>query len=118
MTYEKRWSTIVKTERTTNRFWSIFIVTAHRPGLITNGDGMFPVAPDTVTNVGVFVGFNCTFKRNKFHGKRLGYIRLYLHGIFTINFCSMLMLFGVSGVIETNPNSVSLLRLTYFNTIL
>lgn len=30
---------------------------------MTNGDGMFPVAPDTVTNEGFFVGFNCTFEQ-------------------------------------------------------
>lgn len=45
---------------TTNKFCSIFIVTAHRPGFITNGDGILPVAPDTVTKDGTFVGFNCT----------------------------------------------------------
>lgn len=41
------------------------MVTAHRPGFITNGDGMLPAAPDTVTKVGVFVGLNCTYNKNK-----------------------------------------------------
>lgn len=34
-----------------------------------------------------------------------------------MNFCSILMLFGVSGVIDIKPNMVSLFRFTYLNTI-
>lgn len=95
------------------------MVTAHRPGFMTYGDGMLPVGPDTVTNAGTLVGFNCTYgperKLTSAHARPSA-----VDGptyLFTINFCSMLMLFGVSGVTVTSPTIVSSFRFTYFNTI-
>lgn len=50
---------------TKNKFLEVFIFRTQGPGFSTNGDGLFPLIPATVTKEGVLDGLNNTFEMKK-----------------------------------------------------